>query len=65
MSTVKEWLIEINDQEPDSTVIVTRNSNVTVYVLNLILSKTPDIGACIVPTETKTSRSTIQLACNS
>jgi acetyl-CoA decarbonylase/synthase complex subunit gamma len=53
MSTVEERLIEINQPGPDSPVMVTGNSNVTIYVLKLIFSKTPDIGVYIVPTETK------------
>lgn len=53
MSTVIEKLIEVNDPGPDSPVLITGNSGVTIYVLKLIFSKAPHTSAYIVPTETK------------
>ena len=53
MSTVSDKLIEVNDPGPESPVIITGNSGVTIYVLKLIFSKTPHCSAFIVPTETK------------
>jgi acetyl-CoA decarbonylase/synthase complex subunit gamma len=53
MSIIKEALVEVNGPGPDSPVIVTGNSNVTIHVLKLIFSKTPDVSAYIVPTDTK------------
>lgn len=53
MSTVKGSLIEVNGPGPDSPVLVTGNSEVTLYVLKLIFSKVPTASAYIVPTETK------------
>ncbi len=53
MNTVTEKLIEVNSPGPDSPVLITGNSGVTIYVLNLIFSKTPEVSAYIVPTETK------------
>jgi acetyl-CoA decarbonylase/synthase complex subunit gamma len=53
MSTVAENLFGINSPGPDSPVLVTGNSGVTIYMLKLIFEKTPNVSAWIVPTETK------------
>ncbi|MCX6652385.1 MAG: hypothetical protein NT137_03405 [Methanomassiliicoccales archaeon] len=53
MSTVAEKLFEVNSPGPDSPVLITGNSGVTIHVLNLIFSKAPKVSAYIVPTETK------------
>lgn len=52
-STVPETLIEINSPTPDSPILVTGNSGVTLYVLKLIFKKTPNVSTWIVPTDTK------------
>ncbi|MDR1955036.1 MAG: hypothetical protein LBP82_03690 [Candidatus Methanoplasma sp.] len=53
MSTVSEQLIPVNDPTPDSPVLVTGNSNVTLYVLRLIFERAPNVSAWIIPTDTK------------
>ena len=53
MSTVTEALLEINNPGPDSPVLITGNSGVTLMVLKMIFEKTPGVAAYIIPTETK------------
>ncbi len=53
MSTISEGLIELNSPTEDSPVLITGNSWVTIKVLKLIFSNTPDASAFLIPTETK------------
>ncbi|MEM0448200.1 MAG: (Fe-S)-binding protein [Methanomassiliicoccales archaeon] len=53
MSTVPESLIALNSPGPDSPVLVTGNSGVTLYALKLIFEAAPKVSAWVVPTDTK------------
>ena len=53
MSSVQESLIPMNDPTPDSPVLITGNSAVTLYILKMIFEKTPDVSVWIIPTDTK------------
>ena len=52
MTTVPELLIPVNDPDENSPVLLTGNSNVTLYVLLLIFERTPGVSAWIIPSDT-------------
>ena len=53
MNTTSDGLIELNSPSEDSSVLITGNSGVTIKVLKLIFSNTPNASAFLIPTETK------------
>jgi acetyl-CoA decarbonylase/synthase complex subunit gamma len=53
MSTSADGLVELNSPIESSPVLITGNSGVTIKVLKLIFSNTPDASAFLIPTDTK------------